>query len=189
MLLLVSHGCGDSALESLSDDSSFEAQLEEARIAIDDANYENAVRILEGLNDAYPDNKIVQQYLSNAYAGLGGLDTTDFLKTIDQLDDSGLSGSIDMIGKVIGDAGNQVLVEKQGLDRCFTVRQQIPENFGGKIIFQRFGTEFVGDMIDIIDKPHPAELARVAEMDADAVVETDNGTDKFFRFGGSRFYQ
>ncbi len=103
-LLLSFYGCGESAFESLSSDDTFEAQMEEAKIALDDADYTRAIEILERLESQHPDNLEVKQYLSNAYAGLAGLDTYDLLATIDELDEEGKNGSIDMISTVLGDA-------------------------------------------------------------------------------------
>lgn len=97
-------GCGDSAFEGVSDDDSFEAQMEEAKIALDDSDFSRAATILEAMEAEYPDNQDVKQYLSNAYAGLAGLDTYNLLETMDRLNDAGQSGSIDMIGCVLGDA-------------------------------------------------------------------------------------
>jgi len=99
-------GCGDdnSILEGMADDGSREARLEEARIALDDGDYANALDILLTLRDKYPGDSTILKYLSNAYAGLAGLDTFNILTTIEELDDAGNSGSIDMIGLVLGDS-------------------------------------------------------------------------------------
>jgi hypothetical protein len=102
ILLIPLGGCGDSVFEGISDDGSYEAKLEEARIALDDADYTKAIHLLEQLNAEDPNNQEVRQYLSNAYSGQGGLDTYAFLETIDDLEEEGKSGSIDMIGKVVG---------------------------------------------------------------------------------------
>lgn len=117
-------GCSDSALESFSDENTFEAQMEEAQIALDDADYIGAVEILESMAVDYPDNQTVKQYLSNAYAGLGGLDTYDFLATIDELNDKGRSGSIDMVGSVLGDS-NGTLSETQIVDKLSNMDRAI----------------------------------------------------------------
>ncbi len=114
MLLIASFtlGCDDSVLEGLADDDSFEAKLEEARIALDKGEYSTAINLLEALNDANPGNATIQQYLSNAYAGLAGLDTFNLLTTIETLDETGNSGSIDMMGLILGDR-NGVLTAAQ----------------------------------------------------------------------------
>lgn len=93
-------GCDGNSLEWLADDSSKEARLEEAQIALDDREYGRAETILLGLQAEYPNDDTVAQYLSNALAGAAGLDTLNLLETIDQLD---ASGDIDMVGLVLGD--------------------------------------------------------------------------------------
>ncbi len=105
-------GCDDSVLEGLADDGSFQAKLEEARIALDKGEYSRAVELLEALDDANPGNATIQQYLSNAYAGLAGLDTFNLLTTIETLDETGNSGSIDMMGLILG-GSNGVLTAAQ----------------------------------------------------------------------------
>jgi len=114
MLLIGSFtmGCDDSVLEGLADDDSFEAKLEEARIALDKGEYSRAVELLEALDDANPGNATIQQYLSNAYAGLAGLDTFNLLTTIETLDETSNSGSIDMMGLILG-GSNGVLTAAQ----------------------------------------------------------------------------
>lgn len=114
MLLIASLtvGCDDSVLEGLADDDSFEAKLEEARIALDKGEYSRAIELLEALDDANPRNATIQQYLSNAYAGLAGLDTFNLLTTIETLDETSNSGSIDMMGLILGNS-NGVLTAAQ----------------------------------------------------------------------------
>ena len=97
-------GCDDSAFESFADDDSYEARIEEARIAIDDANYAGARDLLLALNADFPNTAEVLRLLANAYAGLAGLDTFNLLETIDLLDDQNNEGDIDMIGLVLGSA-------------------------------------------------------------------------------------
>lgn len=84
---------------------SFEAKLEEARMALDDGNYDRAKAILETL----PGTVQVLEYLSNAIAGGElNLDTLNIISTLEDLDDEGNVGSIDMIGRIIGDGNNQL---------------------------------------------------------------------------------
>ncbi len=97
-------GCDDSVFESIADDDSYEARIEEARIAIDDANYAGARDLLLALNADFPNTAEVLRLLANAYAGLAGLDTFNLLETIDLLDDQNNEGEIDMIGLVLGSA-------------------------------------------------------------------------------------
>jgi hypothetical protein len=106
--------CEDNSLEWLADDSSYEARVEEARIAIDDREYARARDLLLQLKAEYPGDPLILQYLSNAYAGLIGLDTFNLLTTIDQLIDANETGNIDMVGTVLGDASGIILAD--GID-------------------------------------------------------------------------
>ena len=56
------------------------------------------------LRSDYPNKEEICVYLSNAYAGLTGIDTFNLLETISDLDDTDDEGSIDMIGLLLGDA-------------------------------------------------------------------------------------
>ncbi len=88
------------------DNDSYEAKLEEARMALDDGNYARAKSIL----DTLPQTVQVLEYLSNAVAGGElNLDTLNIISTLDELDNEGNTGSIDMIGRVIGDENNQLM--------------------------------------------------------------------------------
>ncbi len=115
MLICVSwaavSGCGGNAFEGISDDDSFEARLEAARMDIDDERYREAIDILNDLKEEQPDNEDVTRYLSNAHAGLAGLNTFDLLEVIDDLDEAGNSGSIDMVGLVLGDSDGVVMAD------------------------------------------------------------------------------
>jgi hypothetical protein len=102
-------GCSDNAFEGISDDDSFEARLETARMSIDDEQYREAINILIELKEEQPNNEDVTKYLSSAHAGLAGLDTFDLLEVIDDLDEAGNSGSIDMVGLVLGDSDGLLL--------------------------------------------------------------------------------
>jgi tetratricopeptide (TPR) repeat protein len=106
-------GCGDNNLfGGFADDSSKEARMEEALMALDDGRYSTAISILNDLLDSYPDDDELLQYLSSAYSGLAGLDTLNLLQVIDELDSTDDSGSIDMVGLVLGDA-NGVLTSEE----------------------------------------------------------------------------
>jgi hypothetical protein len=96
-------GCEGNMFEGLADDSSYEARLEEAMIALDDGDYAKARSILTELNADYPNRPTILQYLSNASAGLAGIDTFNLLETIEQINDNPNAGSIDMIGQILGD--------------------------------------------------------------------------------------
>ncbi|MCL0033533.1 hypothetical protein M1M99_01805 [Thermodesulfovibrionales bacterium] len=93
-------GCGN-ALEWAADDDSREARLETARMALDDRNYAEALRVLGELDERYPNDPEVSELLSNAHAGKAGLDTFALLGVIDDFGVE-VKGSIDMVGRVLG---------------------------------------------------------------------------------------
>lgn len=104
--------CGSSNIfDGLADDESKEARTEEALILLDNGEYQAALNLLQDLLNDYPDDQLYLQYLSNAYAGLAGLDTINMIEVIGDLEDSGESGSIDMVGLVIGDDNGQLTSE------------------------------------------------------------------------------
>ncbi len=94
-------GCDTNVLEFAADDDSYEARIEEALIALDDEDYAKAIDLLEKLRTDFPGKIEVLRYLSNAYAGLAGLNTFNLLETIDLLDDKNSEGNIDMVGLVL----------------------------------------------------------------------------------------
>ncbi len=108
LLLLSSAGCSGNVFEGVSNDDSDDAKLEQARMAIDNADYDQAVELLNDLLDGDPTDPKALAYLSHAYAGMAGMDTLDLLTIIDELDENGQSGDIDMVGRVLGDAEGDV---------------------------------------------------------------------------------
>lgn len=84
---------------------SYEARLEDARIALDDGDYALARSILDSL----PQTEEVLQYKSNAIAGGElNLDTLNIIVTMEELDDEGDAGSIDMVGKIVAGDDDQL---------------------------------------------------------------------------------
>ena len=100
--------CDGNLFESISDDDSYEARLEEGLMALDDEDYDKAVDLFLDLREDYASKEEVCVYLSNAYAGLTGIDTFSLLETIDEMDDVGEEGNIDMIGLLLGDAQGEI---------------------------------------------------------------------------------
>lgn len=105
-------GCEGNMFEGFADDSSYEARLEEAMIALDDGDYAKAKSILTELNADYPNRPTILQYLSNASAGLAGIDTFNLLETIEAINEDDDAGSIDMIGQMLGDAEGMLTVDE-----------------------------------------------------------------------------
>lgn len=110
-------GCDENAYEFAADDSNFEAKLESAKMEIDDSNYEAAYQTLTDLAESHPDDARVKEYLSNACAGMVGIDTYNVLEVADEFSDSDVDNGIDLVGRVLGDENYQLtanaLQEKQ----------------------------------------------------------------------------
>jgi len=131
--------CGENSLEWLADDSSYEARLEEARIAIDDREYARARDLLLQLKAEYPGDPLILQYLSNAYAGLTGLDTFNLLTVIDQLIGDDHTGSIDMVGTVLGSSTGVINAADIGdilanLDEAISNLEEIPNPTDDQVV-------------------------------------------------------
>lgn len=91
LVLVLSAGCDD--------EDSYEVRLEDARMAIDDGEYAKAKAILLEL----PQTAEVKEALSNAISGGDlNLDMFNIIITMDELEAEGETGSIDMIGRIIG---------------------------------------------------------------------------------------
>ncbi len=72
--------CNSNALKSLSDDSGSAAQLEDARMALNDGDYQGAIDILEpGYDQSNPDPEAAR-ILASAYMGKAGFDLTYILE-------------------------------------------------------------------------------------------------------------
>ena len=79
------------------DEENAASRIEDARMAIDDGNYQTALKILEkeaGTSE-------VLEIRASAYAGQVGINTFDILAQLDDKDDSN-DGSIDRIGSLLG---------------------------------------------------------------------------------------
>ncbi len=84
LLLMAIVGCDSNTLEPLADDSSREATLEEARMALDDGNYDKAINALSGYKEST--DPVIAGILSSAHMGKAGLDLTYLLENIDSSD-------------------------------------------------------------------------------------------------------
>lgn len=102
-LFAFSNGCNDNLFEPFANDGGPGSKIEDARIALDDGNHEKAKAILLNLESSRPDDPVVLQYLSNACAGMIGLDTYRLLEVVDKLNENDNTGAIDMAGLVLGD--------------------------------------------------------------------------------------
>ena len=100
IFLLVLTGCGDNLLESISDDDSKEARLEDARMALNKGNYDRALSVLGKLN---PYNLEVAKYICSAYMGKAGFNTLDLTEKAAELEDEGKEGSFDLVASLLDD--------------------------------------------------------------------------------------
>jgi len=105
-LMLLAVGCDD--------DDSFESQLEEAKIAVDDGNYDRAISLLTGLEQTGE----VLDNLSTAYAGKAGVDSFQILSGVDDGNSDGNDGSIDLFGRMLGSG-------EQGLMACSEISAKL----------------------------------------------------------------
>ncbi len=107
-LITFFNGCNENLFEPVANDGGTGASMENARIAMDEGNYEEARAILILLEKSNPDDPVVLQYLSNACAGMIGLDTYRLLEILDELDENDNPGAIDMAGCVLGDENQRL---------------------------------------------------------------------------------
>ncbi len=75
-------GCESNTLSYLADDTGKQADIEEARIALDDGNYDKAIRLVEDDYNASSPDLEVADILASAYMGKAGLDLTYVLENI-----------------------------------------------------------------------------------------------------------
>ncbi|MCU0577847.1 MAG: hypothetical protein MUD15_13655, partial [Desulfobacterota bacterium] len=75
-------GCESNTLGTLSDDSGRQADIQEARMALDDANYDKAINLLVDYYDPSSPDPEVADVLSSAYMGKAGLDLTYIYQSI-----------------------------------------------------------------------------------------------------------
>jgi len=91
ILLMAVSGCESNMLKSLGDDSSEEASIEEAKMALDDGNYDKAIHALSSYKESTDPE--ISGILASAYMGKAGLDLTYMLENID----SGSLNNFDVI--------------------------------------------------------------------------------------------
>jgi hypothetical protein len=125
-------GCDDNVFSGLTDEDSFEYRLEDARIALDDQEYDVAIAILEALDVEYPNNATVLSYLASARGGNAGLDTFNILTAIDELSANAGSGGFDIVGRVLGASdgsltGQQIDDKVTQFTSAIDALEQIPE--------------------------------------------------------------
>lgn len=114
LLFIFLFGCDTNVLEPIADDSSYEADLEEAKMALDDGNYDKSINLmLNHYDSSHPDPEATR-VLSSAYMGKAGVDLTYIIEFSDAEDKDGydvisdalaLETTSDMIPQVLTAAG------------------------------------------------------------------------------------
>jgi len=75
-VFLFFYGCESNVMDPVADDSSTAADLEEAKMALDDGNYDKSIRLMENHYNADNPDPEVARVLSSAYMGKAGVDLT-----------------------------------------------------------------------------------------------------------------
>lgn len=141
LFLFFSYGCDTNVTEPVADDSSYEADLEEARMALDNGRYDKAINRLINHYDFIEPDPEAARILSSAYMGKAGVDLTYIIE---------LSGTEDQDGyDVIANALTPG-----------TTSDMFPQQGGGAASFSAYaaagpGARFidqtrVADMLDAI---------------------------------------
>ncbi len=76
LFMFFSYGCDTNVMEPVADDSSYEAALEEARMALDKGRYDKAINRLVTHYDFIEPDPEAARILSSAYMGKAGVDLT-----------------------------------------------------------------------------------------------------------------
>ncbi|HOJ13663.1 MAG TPA: hypothetical protein PLS81_09900 [Deltaproteobacteria bacterium] len=98
VLALCAAGCDSNVLGPVAKDDTREADIEEARMAIDDGDYDEAIAILlPHLSATDPDARVAEP-LASAYMGRAGLDVTYLIENID---DDGLDSDFDVVASAL----------------------------------------------------------------------------------------
>jgi len=114
--LMIMSGCSssnDNVLGGISDDSSKESKLEDARIYINDRKYDKAISVLEPMNQDDPE---VLRQLAAAYAGRSGFETTKLLDAISLYRDATDQGktTLEIVAYMM--LGNKVTITPEELE-------------------------------------------------------------------------
>ena len=115
-------GCDENIFDGLDDDDSEESQLEEARTALNDEDYNKALEILSDLDPCDPD---VAKYTSSAYMGRANFNTLDLLENVAELSDEDEAGNIDMISSVFDSDGDGQITRAEIIDGIEEVLESI----------------------------------------------------------------
>lgn len=97
VILFAFYGCDSNMLGSIANDSSDAAVIEEATIALNDGNYDEAIDLLEGKFDPASPDPEVGRILASAYMGKAGIDLTYIIEN----SESGGDDSFDSIASAL----------------------------------------------------------------------------------------
>jgi hypothetical protein len=171
-------GCDGNLFDGISDDDSYEAKLEEGLMALDDGDYDKAVELFADLRSDYPNKQEVCVYLSNAYAGLTGIDTFNLLETIDELEDTGDEGSIDMIGLLLGNADG--IIDQQGVDRKMGLLSLAQSTIDTCIDRPDTDARVQAGLLGLGDAALIIADIVLADLDLDSIELTEEGLDALY---------
>lgn len=87
------------------DDETDESNLEEAKIALDDREYDRAIELLEGMT-----GKEALEVLADAYAGRVGIETFEFLSQLEELSFDGVEESVELVRGMMGYAADHAFL-------------------------------------------------------------------------------
>lgn len=76
LLFIFSYGCDSNVMEPVADDSSQAADIEAAKMALDDGNYDKSIRLAQNHYDPANPDPEAGRILSSAYMGKAGVDLT-----------------------------------------------------------------------------------------------------------------
>ncbi|MCG8470545.1 MAG: hypothetical protein MI742_01645 [Desulfobacterales bacterium] len=143
------------------DEENAASRIEDARMAIDDGNYQTALKILEkeaGTSE-------VLEIRASAYAGQVGINTFDILAQLDDEDDSN-DGSIDRIGSLLGAessgrlACSEIASRLSLMDQAVTAIGGATVNNDNKVKLGIYGfTDFILSMGEILCRNYGTQMA------------------------------
>jgi hypothetical protein len=112
ILLLLSACSQDSVLEGISQDSSKDTKIEQARIDLDDSNYDQVITDLSTIYTTKALDPRVGQLLASAYMGKAGIDLTIFIAGSTS---SGLN-PFDVVASMISSSDVTIVEKKKYID-------------------------------------------------------------------------
>ena len=98
ILLMAIMGCESNMLGPLADKTSKEAKVEEAKMALDDGNYDKVISSLSSYESSA--DAETSGLLASAYMGKAGLDVTNMISTIGNNNNTNL-GNFDIIASAL----------------------------------------------------------------------------------------